>query len=165
MSTVKIKGQRGSWFATAKDQKLPIMWGDELYNAGEKTFLKTDWLETARDETESKRAALISYFDASIGEETQIIIATSKDNTNVDDFVDVIYRRFIPNKVVLLRPVDGPEADEIVKVSPFVENQLLIKDQTTVYLCENHVCKLPIREVDKFKALLDGLEKGAKDPK
>ena len=73
-----------------------------------------------------------------------------------------IYSRFIPNKVILRRPVSGTEAEDIVKISPFVENQLMVKGQTTVYVCENRICQLPVTNLLKLKELFNDLSGGSK---
>jgi len=98
---------------------------------------------------------LIAY-DFTLGPSKEIVIAVPAPDTNIDEMIKAIYDRFIPNKVVLLRPATGAEADDIVSISPFVEHQLPMSDQTTIYLCENHICKLPVRNLEKFLSLLDG---------
>jgi len=107
----------------------------------------------------SGHAQMMTAFDFAIGPSREIVIAASSENANVNEMVKEIYGRFIPNKVILLRPVTGQEADSIVQISPFVENQLPIENQTTAYVCENHVCKLPVRELTRFQKLLDGLDR------
>lgn len=107
----------------------------------------------------SSYAQMMTAFDFAVGPSNEIVIAASLENKNVDEMVKEIYGRFIPNKVIVLRPIDGQGAEAIIKISPFVRNQMPIEEQTTVYVCENHVCKLPIRELKKFQALLDSLDK------
>ncbi len=75
MKTVKITGQIGSWFALAGDQRLPIMWGDEIHGK----ILCTDWVESAREKTANKRQELVDYFEPNLGGETNIIVAQAVD--------------------------------------------------------------------------------------
>ena len=63
--------------------------------------------------------------------------------------------RFMPSTVVLLRPASGNDADELTKISSFTKNQPVVRDQTTVYVCENHVCKLPVTHPRELAELLD----------
>jgi len=46
----------------------------------------------------------------------------------------------------------------IISLAPFVENQIPIGGKPTVYVCENHLCKLPVKEIDQLERLLDKLQ-------
>ena len=89
MSTVKITGQRGSWFARAGDKRMPIMWADEIHGK----ILCTDWVQTAREHTANKRQELIDYFEPNLKAETHIIVAKATDTKarprSIDDYVAV----------------------------------------------------------------------------
>lgn len=103
----------------------------------------------------SSYGQMLMAYDFTLGPSKEIVIAVPETNTNIDELINVIYERFIPNKVVLLRPATGEGSDDIVDISPFVEHQLPMGDQVTIYLCENHICKLPVRDLEKFRLLLD----------
>jgi len=107
----------------------------------------------------SSYGQMLSAFDFALGPSKEIVIAVPSVDRNIDEIINAVYERYIPNKVVLLRPETGAGADEVVSISPFVEYQLPINDQATVYLCENHICKLPVSDLEKFRSLLDGLQK------
>ena len=61
-------------------------------------------------------------------------------------------RRFLPNKVVLLRP-SGDEP-EIVALAPYTEDQLPRDGRATAYVCRNFACNLPTSDPEKMIALL-----------
>ena len=103
----------------------------------------------------SSYGQMLMALDFTLGPSKEIVIAVPSTDTNIDEMIDAIYGRFIPNKVVLLRPMVGKEAGDIANISPFVENQLPLNDQVTIYLCENRVCKLPTNNLKKFQSLLD----------
>jgi hypothetical protein len=105
----------------------------------------------------SSYGQMLLAFDFMLGPSKEIVIAVPSTDTNIEEINDAINSRFIPNKVLLLRPATGKEADDIVGLSPFVEYQLPLSGQTTIYLCENYVCKLPVVDIEKFQSLLDGL--------
>jgi hypothetical protein len=79
MTTVKIRGSIGSWFATAGDKSLPIMWADQMTRKAEKFVLRTDWLENSRETNATKRNQLIEYFEPHRGEVVEIILANAKN--------------------------------------------------------------------------------------
>jgi len=107
----------------------------------------------------SSYGQMLSAFDFALGPSKEIVIVTPSTDKNIDEIINAVYERFIPNKVVLLRPETGAGADEVVSISPYVEYQLPINGQTTIYLCENHICKLPVNSLEKFQSLLDSLQK------
>lgn len=53
-------------------------------------------------------------------------------------------QRFIPNKIVVVRPASESEAREIIRVMPFLENQVPLENKATAYVCGNYVCKLQL---------------------
>ena len=97
--------------------------------------------------------ALIA-FDFTIGPSTEVVLAEGNDHEKMDQMLSVLYDSFIPNKVVIFRPIVDKDAKNVISFSPFVENQIARNGQTTVYICENHVCKFPTSDVEKFKELL-----------
>jgi hypothetical protein len=55
-----------------------------------------------------------------------------------------LWRPFVPNKVVLLRP-DG-DAPPITKLAAYTKTQTSSQNQPTAYVCQNFACKLPTTE-------------------
>lgn len=72
--------------------------------------------------------------------------------------VTSLYDRFIPNKVVILRPLSDEKAKNIISLIPFVEKQKALGGKTTAYVCENYNCKFPTTNLKKFEELLDHKE-------
>jgi hypothetical protein len=90
---IKIKGRIGSWFATAGEKSLPIMWYDQFRKQGEKFVIETDWLENARTKTANKRQEFIDFFEPRLGENAEIILANAKNPNcrprEIKDYVGV----------------------------------------------------------------------------
>ncbi len=102
----------------------------------------------------SNYAQMMMAYDFAIGPSMEIIIAATPDESDVEAIVQEIYERFLPKKVVLLRSTKKGSED-IVTLAPFIDGQLPIAGQTTIYVCENYMCKFPIRGLEKFKTFLD----------
>lgn len=84
----------------------------------------------------------------------EIVIAEgSRPNNDTMKFIHSIYKRFIPNKVVAVCPYSQKELNSVVGIIPFVKEQLPINNKTTVYVCENYICKLPITDIKKMEEL------------
>jgi len=173
---------QGGFFFTASDTKELLFRQKELYDGAipsgnsiaalvlvrlSQLTLQNQWSEKleqlfmhfAEEITQrpSVYGQMMIALDYAIGPSQEIVIAAQERDGMVEQIHDKIYDYFIPNKVILLRTTDKVEEKEIVALAPFVENQLPLGGDTTVYLCENHVCKLPVKEVDKFEELLRGL--------
>ena len=68
--------------------------------------------------------------------------------------IEAIYQRFIPNKVIVFRPREESEAQEIISLIPFLKNQLPLEGKTTVYVCENYTCKFPVTTREELEQIL-----------
>jgi uncharacterized protein YyaL (SSP411 family) len=102
----------------------------------------------------SAYAQMLIALDFLLGPSREIILAGSRDDPQLARMVKSIYGKFIPNKVVILRPPDGQESS-VVSLIPSLEPQKPIGNKTTAYVCENHVCKLPVFELEKLEQMLE----------
>ncbi len=80
--------------------------------------------------------------DFAIGPSNEIVIVEGNNSKN--EFVKKIRDEFNPNKVVLLK------SEEIEKISDYVKDLKSVNSKTTVYICKNFVCDLPITDADKL---------------
>lgn len=87
---------------------------------------------------------------------TKEIVVVAKDikASTTESIVSLIYGFFLPHKILLFRRAGGGD-DPMLSLAPWTENQDLIAGKTTIYVCENHVCKLPVTELEKLKKLLE----------
>jgi len=107
----------------------------------------------------SAYAQMMTAFDFAVGPSQEIVLAADPDDPGLSRMVDEIYSRFIPNKVVILREASADDAKAIIAIAPFVENQLPLDGKATAYICENHVCKLPVNDIGQLQSILDGPRK------
>lgn len=56
---------------------------------------------------------------------------------------------FIPNKVVILRPIDE-ESPEIDAIADFTKDLTAIEGKATAYVCVNNTCELPTTDMIKM---------------
>lgn len=102
----------------------------------------------------SAYAQMLIALDFMLGPSREIVIADSPAKTTAPQILKRVYQIFLPNKVVVFRPSSGRELEEVTAVIPFVKEQIPLHNQTTVYVCENHVCKLPTNDLKKLEELL-----------
>ena len=96
---------------------------------------------------------LLIALDFMIGLSQEIVVVGDPSLTNTQAMIHAVQRRFLPNKVLLVR-LQGAEGKKLASLSPFVEAMSSINNQPTAYVCENYTCKTPIQDVDALKAIL-----------
>ena len=96
---------------------------------------------------------LMVAVDFAMGPSYEVVIAGDSQANDTREMLQAIRRRFIPNKVVILRPIEQ-ESPEIVQISPFTKEHTSIDDKATAYVCRNYMCTLPTTDVNKVLELL-----------
>ncbi len=92
---------------------------------------------------------MINYFSRS----TEIIIVEGKKGNRVDEIIDYIQNEedFNPTVIVLTQE----NREEMIRSARYLKNYSSIDEQTTVYVCENYECKLPVTSLPELQKLLE----------
>jgi len=165
--------REGGFFFTANDAERLLYREKEIYDGAipsGNSIAALDLLRMGRltlnREWEKKAEQLFQSFggslsaqslialDFAIGLSKEIVLAGQKDDPQTQGMLKSLYSRFIPNKVVILRPASDEAARDIISLVSFVENQRMIGGKTTAYVCENYNCKFPTNDLKKFEELL-----------
>jgi len=96
---------------------------------------------------------LLVALDFMLGPSQEIVVAGDPALETTRAMLEAIQRRFLPNKVLLLRP-QGAEGRRITALSPFVEGMAPMDRQPTVYICEQYACQAPIRDMGQLASAL-----------
>jgi uncharacterized protein YyaL (SSP411 family) len=96
---------------------------------------------------------LLIALDFMVGPGQEIVIAGDPALEATQAMVSAVQRKFLPNKVLLLRP-DGAEGKRLATLSPFVEAMLSGDHQPRVYVCEQYACNRPITNVGQLESAL-----------
>jgi hypothetical protein len=64
---------------------------------------------------------------------------------------------FLPNKVVVLKPVDSDEAREVVSLIPYLAHHKAVNAEPTAYVCRNYACDRPTNDMETMLAQLGAL--------
>ncbi len=96
---------------------------------------------------------LLSAVDFGLGPSYEIVIVGDRNSQDTQAMLQRLQESFIPNKVVLLKPLDG-QAKEIVKIAPFTETQMAIEGKATAYVCQNYACEAPTTDITKMVSAL-----------
>jgi uncharacterized protein YyaL (SSP411 family) len=98
---------------------------------------------------------LLAALDFMIGPSQEIVVAGDPALETTRAMLEAVQRRFLPNKVLLLRP-QGVEGERVTALSPFVEGMAPIDRQPTVYICEHYACQAPIKDMGQLASALHG---------
>ncbi|MCA1574031.1 MAG: thioredoxin domain-containing protein, partial [Acidobacteria bacterium] len=98
---------------------------------------------------------LMAGVDFGIGPSYEVVIAGGSRSDDTRAMLKALRGRFIPNKVVLLKPTEQP-APEITRLASFTKYQTSRDGKATAYVCLNYNCKLPTTDFGKMLELLAG---------
>ena len=87
------------------------------------------------------------------GRNYEVVIAGLPDAQDTAEMVKYLRRAFIPNKVVLMRPMNE-EFPEITNLADFTKNHISIDHKATAYVCTGFNCQLPTQDPDRMLELL-----------
>jgi len=97
---------------------------------------------------------LMVALDFVIGPCYEVVIVGDPQSNDTGEMLDAIRRRFIPNKVVILRQIEQ-ESPEIENIAPFTKNLTSIDGRATAYVCLNYHCKRPTTDTRTMLELLN----------
>ena len=89
--------------------------------------------------------------DFALGLSKEIVVVGDYSNPETQKMLNLIREKFIPEKVLLLKNAGDIEINEI---ADFTKGQNMIDDKTTVYVCENYNCKMPVTDTKNLEELL-----------
>lgn len=95
---------------------------------------------------------LMCGIDFAEGPSYEIVLTGTPESGDTGKFLDVIYKKYLPNKVVLFKPDD--ESQDITKIAGYTSDQKSVDNKLTVYVCVNFSCKKPVTEAEELKELL-----------
>ena len=97
---------------------------------------------------------LLSGVDFAIGPSFEIVIVGDRNNDATKKMLNEINKKYIPNKVVLLKS-NAKGTNGISEIAPFTKEQKMLNGKTTVYICRNYVCNLPTTNPLKLEKQLN----------
>ena len=104
------------------------------------------------DGAPSDYALLLSAVDFGIGPYFEIVIAGDPLASDTREMVSTLRSKYIPNKVVLLRPPG--ESPEILRLAEYLKYNTLRDGLATAYVCINYQCEFPTTDTKKMLELL-----------
>ncbi|MEW6181817.1 MAG: thioredoxin domain-containing protein [Bacillota bacterium] len=104
-------------------------------------------------EAPSAHTQLLAALDFAIGPSYEIVIVGRPQAQDTRKMLGAVRSRFIPNKVVMVRP-EGEKTAEIGSIAGFTSGFLSQGGRATAYVCLDHNCRLPTTDTGKVLELL-----------
>jgi uncharacterized protein YyaL (SSP411 family) len=102
----------------------------------------------------SSHAQLMVSLDFALGPTYEVVLAGDPKAEDMKEMLEAIQAIYIPNKVVILRPVDQ-ESPEISHIAPFVKDFVSIDGKATAYVCLNYYCQLPTTDINTMRGFFN----------
>ncbi len=84
----------------------------------------------------------------------EVVIAGKPGAKDTRAMLAALRQRFLPGKVVVLRPADTRAAAEIIRMAPYTQFMVPKDGKATAYVCTDFVCKLPTTDISQMLANL-----------
>lgn len=88
---------------------------------------------------------LLGALDFYFAQPKEIAIVGHQQAADTQALVRVVFKPFLPNKVVALKEPGGHQVEEII---PWLKGRELIDGKATAYVCQNFTCQRPVTEAE-----------------
>jgi len=131
--------------------RLSRMTGKTIYEEKAETLART--FSSHEEGTPSHNTMFLTALDFFIGPAYEIAIVAGSNPEETKDMLRAIRKRFLPNKVMLLKKARQKKLEEVAE---FTKDMKTIDDKTTVYICRNFVCNKPMTQIEEvLEAITD----------
>ncbi len=141
-----------SMAAMALFRLAKLLDNESYYNKAEK-ILKVNATSIAKAPRGYMNMLIAADFYLFPPKEIAIIGQLASSETKA--ILSTIHNMSIPNKVLGIVDLTMPSAGEITRLIPLLKSKSQISNKTTVFVCKNFTCKLPVTSTDKLVTLLE----------
>jgi uncharacterized protein YyaL (SSP411 family) len=98
---------------------------------------------------------MLSAHGLRTGPTLEIVLAGDPADADLAAMRNLLRRKFVPNRVIIRRPADGPAAEALFALVPWVKDQRPLRGKATAYVCRDRACDLPVHTAEALEKLLD----------
>jgi hypothetical protein len=80
----------------------------------------------------------------------EVVIVGKPQRKDTMSMLAALRQPFLPEKVMLYRPVDQKAAADITAIAPYTLSMAAKNGQATAYVCQEFACKLPTTSIDQM---------------
>ncbi len=84
-----------------------------------------------------------------IGTSHEVVVAGSRDHPETQRFLKAFRSEYHPNSVLLYRPTDETNNEDITTIAPFTEEQDDLNGEPAIYVCSDFSCQAPTTDLDE----------------
>ena len=128
--------------------RLAAYTGDARYDNAARAVLKI--LTDAMRQYPQAFAESLNATDALVNGIVEVAVVGDRDTEEARDIFALLNRLFRPNLVTALARKDVAEHESI----PLLSHRKMLEDRTTVYVCRQFACRLPVTSAAEVDALL-----------
>ena len=92
--------------------------------------------------------------DFAIGPQQEIVVAGDPAAEETRRLNGGAQTQFLPRSVLLVRPVEGDDADRLVELAPYAEEMTPVDGHPAAYVCRDYSCREPVTDPDALRELL-----------
>jgi uncharacterized protein len=93
----------------------------------------------------------LNALDFALGPAQEVVIAGDRGHAATQAMIDILHRRFVPNRVLMVKP-GGGEGARLSALCRFTELLQPLGGKPVAYVCENYACKKPITDIEELKS-------------
>lgn len=82
----------------------------------------------------------------------EIIISGKKDDPETKEILDKLRGTFIPARVIIFRDIEN---DTLTATAPYLKDYGMKEGKTTVYVCRNYRCSLPVHTAEEALKMIN----------
>jgi uncharacterized protein len=125
-------------------QKLAKLVGDDRYDRFASTIMRLSANQIRQYPQGFGRA--LSAMEFSVAPLKEVVLIGQHGS----ELEREVWKEYLPNKVTVRSNSPEKESDTV----PLVAGRTMIDDQTTVYVCENFTCQMPVTKVEELREQL-----------
>jgi len=99
-------------------------------------------------------AQLLQALDFALGPSQEVVIVGEPEAEDTRAMLAALRAAYAPRKVVLLRPVDEEDMQNVSELAPFVGDYVPLDGRATAYVCENFQCQQPTADPERVRQQL-----------
>jgi uncharacterized protein YyaL (SSP411 family) len=139
----------GSSVAVFNLLRLAILTGNGENRSTAEANLRS--MKTALERYPGGFGYLLEAADYCLGPVQEIAIVGSRSQAGTSRLAEAVYRRYLPNKVVV---VADPEDTALTSKVPLLQGKGLVGGKSAAYVCQNYSCKAPVTAASDLDGLL-----------
>ncbi|MDX9702703.1 MAG: thioredoxin domain-containing protein [Candidatus Auribacterota bacterium] len=142
----------GNSVAFANLIRMAVLTGDASYY--EKASKMAAFFQSELSKMPVGYTEFLSGLDYLLREQYEIIIVGDINKEQVESVLRTIGKYFIPNKMIIHKPVDAKMSEQLEKIVQYIGLYKSNDGNTTFYVCKDKQCAAPTDKIDDVMELL-----------